>query len=170
MKGKPVSTPTNHVEWPNGFKSNMPNWIVARECAAAHEMLHALKEARKILLLCDQKGIIASLAYSESEQSRIYKLVDLAIDVATGMDTIGGETIQEEAERRGITDCNVIAQTPLPNLEYELGPTRTRTEVMVRMEEAEERTVISKQTIRERASMPDFPMPPGFPPLPKVGE
>lgn len=86
MRGKPVSTPRNAVEWPNGFVSNMPDWITARECANANEMLFALKEARKILLLCDKEEIIASHAYSQAEQKAIYRTVDRAIDKATGMD------------------------------------------------------------------------------------
>ncbi len=49
MKGTPRSQPSNHVEWVNGFKSNMPDWITARECAHSHEAIRCLKEARTLL-------------------------------------------------------------------------------------------------------------------------
>lgn len=124
MKGKPISTPSNHVQWVNGFKSNMPDWITARECAYADEMLYALKRAR-ILLMLDDRQI--SNAYSMEEQRSIQECVCNAIDQATGMDTIG-------------RDDQYI----------------------------EERTVISKASIKERAAMPDFPSIPGFPPIPGV--
>ena len=49
MKGKALSQPTNHVEWANGFKSNMPDWITARHAAIGPDAVYYLKECRTLL-------------------------------------------------------------------------------------------------------------------------
>lgn len=54
MKGKAHSQPSNHVEWANGFKSNMPDWPTARHCALVDRLLYAAKEARSVLLTIER--------------------------------------------------------------------------------------------------------------------
>ena len=51
MKGKPGSLPLNHVQWINGFKSNMPDWPTARKCAVVDELLVLAIKSRSLLFL-----------------------------------------------------------------------------------------------------------------------
>lgn len=53
MKGRARSLPGNHVEWDNGYKSNMPDWTTARHCALSSIMLYTLKQARTAMLTVD---------------------------------------------------------------------------------------------------------------------
>lgn len=50
MKGSAKTLPTNHVLWQNGFKSNMPDWRIARKCAIADRMHYVLGRVRSLML------------------------------------------------------------------------------------------------------------------------
>lgn len=50
MKGKALNIPNNHVQWANGFKSNMPDWPTARVCANASRMAYLMREVRTVML------------------------------------------------------------------------------------------------------------------------
>lgn len=93
MKGVPRNLPSNHVEWDNGFKSNMPDWKTAKESAAASDMLFALKEARTALLAVDVREVDAKgtnwnnfIEYGRFE--RILECVQKTIDKAEGMEGV----------------------------------------------------------------------------------
>lgn len=83
MNGKPETHPSNHVEWANGFKSNMPDWPTARRCAHSDQMLAALKKARKVLLANDP-----SCATATDEFSTVLRHVMEVIDLADGLDVV----------------------------------------------------------------------------------
>lgn len=68
MKGEAKSLPSNHVEWVNGFKSNMPDWQTARHCAIADEMLGALKSCRTLLLAIGRPG-----AFNDSYDEELFE-------------------------------------------------------------------------------------------------
>lgn len=79
MKGKAYTQPQNLVLWENGYRSNMPDWPTARECAASSEMLFALKRARSMLLEVDRQ-------VDHPELDSVIKTVADAIGRATGLD------------------------------------------------------------------------------------
>ena len=79
MKGTPKSTPSNHVEWINGFKSNMPDWKTARECAIADEMLAVLKDCRTILFTFQRP--MAVVFTDPYDQAKFERTIERAIEV-----------------------------------------------------------------------------------------
>jgi hypothetical protein len=91
MNGEPKTSPSNHVEWANGFKSNMPDWPTARRCAHSYLMLQALKQARTALLALDIVGSQdwhhhGRIKYNEFSDALNY--VQDAIALANGMDAV----------------------------------------------------------------------------------
>lgn len=63
----------------------MPDWITARECAVAHEMLIALKECRTVLLHLDTPGILTE-PYDVAKFNLALKLAMEVIARATGLE------------------------------------------------------------------------------------
>lgn len=88
MNGKPETQPSNHVEWANGFKSNMPDWPTARRCAHSEMMLRALKSARTLLHAMD----VRIDGQRQEVEDKIFDLtfenICIAIDLADGLDGI----------------------------------------------------------------------------------
>lgn len=89
MKGKAESIPNNHVVWANGFKSNMPDWKTARECAAASSLLWWAREARSVLFAIQRPGSFADKYDDEKLGTALLGLMT-AINVAEGLDKPSG--------------------------------------------------------------------------------
>jgi hypothetical protein len=95
MKGKAYTQPQNCVVWENGYRSNMPDWITARECAVAHELLRAAQEARTCMLAMStpDTNVVERIIKAESVKElwgpRWDRCIDQlfnAIGNATGLD------------------------------------------------------------------------------------
>lgn len=82
MKGTAKTTPQNHVEWINGFRSNMPDWQTARRCAHSDRLLFALKEARSVIFAFERGEI------DEARTASVMNTVHEAIAFAEGMEEL----------------------------------------------------------------------------------
>lgn len=83
MKGKAQTQPNNHVEWANGFKSNMPDWKTARECAVSGDMLYMLKEARTFFFAVE-RGDYAT--YDPIRKDSLIESIQRTIEQADGLE------------------------------------------------------------------------------------
>lgn len=119
MKGIAKSTPTSHVEWANGFKSNMPDWPTARVCGVSSQMLYALKDCRTVLLAIQRPGAFSD-AYDEQKISSTLQNAMKVIDQADGMDTVlsDGRYLSAEWDRNQPQSLEDLAKsfTPGPPL------------------------------------------------------
>lgn len=87
MKGIAKNQPSNHVEWANGFKSNMPDWITARHCALVDRLLWWIKEARTVLLTIERPGAFVGDYDREKYQTVIVGVMDVIAE-ADGLETL----------------------------------------------------------------------------------
>lgn len=87
MKGTPKTSPNNHVEWDNGFKSNMPDWTTARHAAHADDLLFWLKQARTVLLTIQRPGAFVD-TYDQEKCGRTIDGIAEVLSKADGMSAI----------------------------------------------------------------------------------
>jgi hypothetical protein len=87
MKGIAKTTPSNHVEWANGFKSNMPDWPTARRCALSDRLLYALRDCRTVLLSVQRPGCFND-QYDEQKLSSTLDYVMDVINEADGLESL----------------------------------------------------------------------------------
>ncbi len=83
MKGKAESLPTNHVKWINGFKSNMPDWPTARQCAVADRMTYLLRETRSLFFAIERgDGEAFAQMKSDPRWSQLFNSIQELVDFA----------------------------------------------------------------------------------------
>lgn len=93
MKGKATTEHNfNEVEWVNGFRSRMPDWITARECGAANDMMVALFNCRTMLFHLNTPGNFFKVgdrecvAIEHAKLDKVFEEVQAALEKATGME------------------------------------------------------------------------------------
>lgn len=138
MKGKAHDDPVPYVAFGN-YRSTMPDWPTARECAMASQMLATLIEVRALLFLLDQHGVIKDRDL-EMLHTQVLKAVMYVVDVATGMiepmETPKGKQISEALAEKlsGLTK----EQAMTPN------------------------SILDDLIFKPMPPPPGFPKPPGF--------
>jgi hypothetical protein len=91
MKGKAHSIPTNHVQWVNGFKSNMPDWPSARKCAIADKMHYTLSRVRSMMFALERAekeqdcNVVISMMLADPSWKSVFDSVYECVDICEGM-------------------------------------------------------------------------------------